>query len=305
MNIKVLDQHHGDGYSLYHGDSVVVLQGIPDNSVGLGIHSPPYIDLYCYTPSPRDIGNSTPGQFWEHYQLIIDEHFRVLMPGRVVAVDCTNVPAMKERDGYIGLKDFRGDLIRRYEKAGFIYHSEHCIYKDPLLEATRSKALGLMHQQLLKDSSRLRAGLPSYLLAFRKPGKNPEVIAHPNGQDHWCGLEPPEHGNISHERWRRYARPVWMDIDFTRTLNARRVAKGDDQKHVCPMPLDIIERALWLWSNPGDVVLDPFGGIGSTAYACREMDPPRRAITCELHAGYFKQSIANVASASKQLSLLG
>ena len=245
------------------------------------------------------MGNSaTDDEFYRHFAFVINHLMRLLKPGRVVAVDCMNVPAMKGKDGFIGLKDFRGDLIRQFTSRGFIFHSEHCAWKDPLIEATRTKALGLMHKQLMKDSSMCRAGIPQYILAFRKPGDNPNPIAHPNGLDYFIGENEPTSGYLSHERWRRYASPVWMDIDFSRTLNYRAGRDVADEKHIAPMALDLIERALWLWSNPGDVVLTPFMGIGSEVYCAVEMG--RFGIGIELKDTYFKQAKKNVAGASAE-----
>lgn len=305
---KVLDQAQGHNWMLWHGDCVDVLRGLPDESVHLSIFSPPYLSLYSYSASPRDIGNCRDdAEFWSHFGFVIDELFRVIKPGRIVAVDCMNVPSLKERDGVIGLKDFRGDLIRQFCARGFIFHSEHCMFKDPLIEATRTKALGLMHKQLCKDSSMSRAGIPQYLLAFRKPGVNPEPIAHPSGLDYFVGENPPEHGNLSHERWRRYASPVWMDIDFTRTLNGRQAREDADEKHVCPMALDIIGRAVQLWSNPGDVVLTPFAGIGSELYVA--IQEGRKAVGAELKSSYFAQAVKNLqaveAETNRQMGLFG
>ena len=226
---------------------------------------------------------------------IVDGLHRVTKPGRIVCVDVMNIPAMKERDGYIGLKDFRGDVIRAFQKVGFIFHSEHCAWKDPLIEATRTKALGLMHKQLCKDSTRSRAGIPQYLMAFRKDGENAEPVAHINGLTEFAGENPPIHGNLSHERWRRYASPVWMDINFSNTLNAKAARDNEDERHVCPMALDLIERAITLWSNPGDVVFDPFSGVGSTGYQSLKMG--RKFIGSELKQSYFTQACKNLESA--------
>lgn len=298
----VLDQIQGPDYVLYHADCVEVLRGLPDASVHLSVFSPPYLSLYVYSATERDIGNcATDEEFWKHFGLVIDELCRVVKPGRIVAVDCMNVPAMKERDGYIGLKDFRGDIIRAFVGRGFVFHSEHCMWKDPLIEATRSKALGLMHKQLCKDSSRSRAGLAQYLLAFRAPGDNPEPVAHPNGLERFIGLDQPTTGNLAHERWRRYASPVWTDIDFTRTLNAAAARDSQDERHICPMALDIIERAVELWSNPGDVVLSPFAGIGSEGYVARRMR--RRFVGVELKRSYFEQAARNLADAQPERTL--
>lgn len=292
----VTDRILTDEYAIYRGDCVEVLRGLPASSVDLSIFSPPYLALYVYSDSERDMGNcGSDEEFWEHFRFLVMELWRVTKPGRIVAIDCMNVPAMKERDGYIGLKDFRGDLIREFEASRFIYHSEHVIWKDPLIEATRTKALGLMHKQLCKDSSMSRAGLPQYLLAFRKIGENESAIAHPNGLESFAGENEPKTGTLSHERWRRYASPVWMDIRPTRTLNATAAREDKDERHVAPMALDIIERALTLWSNEGDVVLDPFTGIGSTAYCAVRMR--RRALGVELKRAYFEQAVSNVRAA--------
>ena len=300
---SILKQSSGDDWTLAHGDCIEVLNSMPENSIHLSIFSPPYASLYTYSNSDRDLGNSTnDAQFYEHFDHVVNGLHRVTKPGRIVCVDVMNIPAMKERDGYIGLKDFRGDVIRAFAKAGFIFHSEHCAWKDPLLEATRTKALGLMHKQLCKDSTRSRAGIPQYLLAFRKDGENTEPVAHINGLTEFAGENPPIHGTLSHERWRRYASPVWMDINFSNTLNARAARENEDERHVCPMALDLIERAIQLWSNPGDVVFDPFSGIGSTGYQSIKMG--RKFIGSELKSAYFEQACKNLASAKSSQSIL-
>jgi DNA modification methylase len=302
MALNIASQATGDGWVLYNGDCVEVMRELPEASVGFSIFSPPYLSLYVYSDSERDMGNcATDDEFWVHFGFAIDELLRVTKPGRIVAVDCMNVPAMKERDGYIGLKDFRGDIIRQFRERGFIFHSEHCMWKDPLLEATRSKALGLMHKQLCKDSAMCRAGLAQYLLAFRKPGVNPEPVAHEKGLDRFFGEDPPTGGVLSHERWRRYASPVWSDVDFADTLNVLRARDSEDERHLCPMSLDAIGRGIHLWSNPGDTVLSPFAGIGSEGFvALRE---GRRFIGVELKASYFRQAVKNLDSATRQATL--
>lgn len=299
----VCDVADGDAWTLYHADCVEVLRGLPDASVDLACFSPPYINLYVYSRSNRDVGNSaTDAKFWAHFGFVIDELARVMRRGRIVAVDCMNVPAMKGRDGHIGLKDFRGDIIRAFERRGFIFHSEHCAWKDPLVEATRTKALGLMHKQLCKDSAMSRAGIPQYVLAFRQPGANHAPIAHPTGLEYFAGEDPPTHGVLSHERWRRYASPVWTDIDFSKTLNGAAARDVDDERHICPMALDLIERVVHLWSNPGDVILDPFAGIGSTGHVALQRG--RRFVGCELKRSYYEQAARNLEGATRQLSLL-
>lgn len=295
--MNVIDQAMGETWAMYHADTVAFLPSFPDEKVDFSVFSPPYLSLYTYSASPRDIGNcKTDDVFWTHFGFVIDQLFRVTKPGRIVAVDCMNVPAMKEKDGYIGLKDFRGDIIRQFMARGFIFHSEHCMWRDPLIEATRTKALGLQHKQLCKDSVMSRAGIPSYLLAFRKPGVNANPVAHANGLDYFVGEDPPQHGNLSHERWRRYASPVWMDIQFTRTLNCAAAREEKDEKHICPMPLDIIERAVQLWSNPGDLVLSPFAGIGSEGVV--SVESGRRFVGIELKGSYFNQAVRNISAAA-------
>lgn len=297
MESSAIDQVVTDRYTLIHGDSCEVLRGFPDQSIDCSVFSPPYGGtLYTYSNSPRDIGNCRDDEsFWKHFGFVIDELRRLIKPGRIVAVDCMNIPAMKAKDGYIGLKDFRGDLIREFLARGFIFHSEHVIWKDPLIEATRTKAIGLMHKQLCKDSTMSRAGIPQYLLAFRAPGVNAVPVAHIDGLTEFAGEDDPAHqGVASHERWRRYASPVWMDIRQTRTLNVQAARDADDERHIAPMALDIIERALTLWSNPNDIVLTPFLGIGSEAYVAVEMG--RRAIGVELKRSYYEQAVRNVAS---------
>jgi len=298
MTNSVLNQSSGDCWTLYNADCVDVLTALPENSIDHSIFSPPYQSLYVYSNSPRDIGNcASDSEFYEHFGYVIDNIFRVIKPGRVVAVDCMNVPAMKERDGYIGLKDFRGDLIREFQSRGFIFHSEHCMWKDPLIEATRTKALGLMHKQLCKDSTMSRAGIPQYLLAFRKPGANPAPVAHSSGLEWFAGESAPNHGNLAHEMWRRYASPVWMDINFQRTLNVQGAREAADERHVCPLAMDVIERALQLWTNPGDVVLSPFAGIGSEGHVALQMG--RKFVGVELKESYYRQAARNLENAMR------
>ena len=299
----VLDQRSGDNWCLWNADCVEVVNSLPENSLHLSIFSPPYASLYTYSNSDRDMGNSASDeQFYEHFDFLIAGLHRATMPGRLVVVDVMNIPAMKERDGFIGLKDFRGDVIRAFQKAGFIFHSEHCAWKDPLIEATRTKALGLMHKQLCKDSTRSRSGIPQYLLAFRKDGENPEPVAHQNGLEYFVGENEPVSGTLSHERWRRYASPVWMDINFSNTLNAKAAREAEDERHVCPMALDLIERAIHLWSNPGDVIFDPYSGIGSTGYMA--IKTGRKFIGSELKTAYFNQAVKNIGQARESHGLL-
>jgi DNA modification methylase len=297
----VVEQYNGDNWTLFHSDCVDAMRALPSKSIDMVLTSPPYLTLFAYSASSRDLGNSRDAnEFWTHYNYVIDETIRLIKPGRLIVVDCMNIPTLKHRDGFIGTFDFRGDIIRAHCSRGMILHSEHMLWKDPLLEAVRTKSLGLMHKQLCKDSSMSRAGLPQYLLAFRAPGENKEPIAHENGLEYFVGDNPPTTGNLSHERWRRYASPVWMDVDFMRTLNYRDARDEDDEKHVCPFSLDIVERALQLWSNPGDVVLDPFNGIGTTGYAA--LQAGRKYVGCELKKSYIDVAVKNLQAAVQSKS---
>lgn len=293
-NNLILNQSISERYSCYHGDSVEVLKGIPDNSIHYSIFSPPFASLYTYSNSDRDMGNSKDdNEFYEHFKYLVKELYRVIMPGRLVSFHCMDIPMMKSRDGVIGLKDFPGELIKLFTEAGFIYHSRVVVWKDPLVEATRTKALGLMHKQLCKDSSMCRNGLPDYLITMRKPGENPEKITHEEGLTRFYGgNEPdPNEGVYSHNVWRRYANPVWADIRQSDTLNKKNARDDKDERHICPLQLDLIARCIELWSNPNDIVLDPFGGIGSTNYVALGMG--RRAMSIELKESYYNLLVEN------------
>lgn len=292
-----------EDYAVYNGDCCQVMKDFPSESVDFSIFSPPFESLFCYSDSPNDLGNcKTHKEFFIHFSFVVGELYRLLKPGRIVAVHCIDIPAMKERDGYIGLKDFPGDIIRCFQDHGFIYHSRHTIWKDPLIEATRTKALGLMHKQLCKDSAMCRAGLPDYLLGFRKKGENPNPVSHPDGLSHYCGSTDPGGYGVSrsHNIWRAYADPVWLDIRQSETLNKslnekRQASEDSDTKHICPLQLDVVERALILWSNPGDVVLTPFGGVFSEVYS--SVLNGRKGVGIELKKSYYDQGLKNVRGA--------
>jgi DNA modification methylase len=325
--LNVIEQVIEEQFALYNGDCVEVVKGIPDNSVHYSIFSPPFSSLYTYSNSERDLGNANgDDEFYTHFKFLVSELYRVIMPGRLLSFHCMDIPAMKERDGYIGLKDFPGDLLRMYQEAGFIYHSKVAIWKDPLIEATRTKALGLMHKQITKDSAMCRQGLPDYLITMRKPGVNPEPIAHPDGFTSFVGENEPEAPKVeptlkdsrehrfismantdpvySHQVWRRYASPVWMDINQSETLQRDSAREEKDERHIAPLQLGIIRRAVHLWTNPGDVVLSPFGGIGSEGVVA--IEEGRKSLSIELKGSYYKQNVANhyaVLDRQKQLSL--
>lgn len=282
--ISVTAQSISDNYALYNGDSCEVLKGIPDNSIHFEIYSPPFASLYTYSNSERDLGNCrTQSEFFEHFEFIVSELYRVLMPGRIMAVHCMNLPTSKERDGFIGIEDFRGELIRLFQRAGFIYHSEVCIWKDPVVAMQRTKALGLLHKQIKKDSCMSRQGIPDYLVAMRKPGDNPERVTHTN-----------ESFPVS--VWQKYASPIWTDINPSDTLQATSCRDEKDEKHICPLQLTVIRRALNLWTNEGDTVLSPFMGIGSEGVVA--LEGGRKFVGVELKSTWYEQAVRNCASAT-------
>lgn len=282
--MNVLNQKIHDRYAMYQGDCVETVQGLPDNSVHYSVFSPPFASLYTYSNSDRDMGNSRDNdEFQQHFLFLITQLYRVLMPGRLVSVHCMNLPAMKSRDGFIGVKDFRGDIIRAFTESGFIFHSEVTVWKNPVTEMQRTKALGLLHKQIRKDSAMSRQGLPDYIVTFRKPGDNPEPIPH-------------THETFPVDVWQRYASPVWMDIRQSNTLQRKSARDEKDEKHICPLQLDVIERCIDLWTNPNDIVLDPFAGIGSVPYQAVIMG--RRGLGVELKDSYFVQAINNMELAS-------
>ena len=289
--MECIDSCITDRFALYNGDSCEILTEIPDDSVHYEIFSPPFASLYTYSNSERDLGNCrSDDEFFEHFEFIARELYRVLMPGRLVSIHCMNFPAMKERDGYIGIKDFRGDLIRLFQKCGFIYHSEVCIWKDPVTAMQRTKAIGLLHKQLKKDSAISRQGIPDYLVTMRKPGDNAEPVTHTNE-------------SFPVNIWQRYASPVWDDINPSDTLQARSCRDEKDEKHICPLQLTVIRRGISLWTNPGDVVLTPFMGIGSEAVVALEQG--RKAIGIELKPSWYRQAVRNCRGVTnaEQMSL--
>lgn len=280
------ETRRGESWKMMLGDCVERILEINDDSVGLSVFSPPFASLYTYSNSDRDMGNcKTDDEFADHFGYLIHELYRVMMPGRVVSFHCMNLPTSKERDGYIGIRDFRGGLIRLFEDAGFIYHSEVTIWKDPVTAMQRTKALGLLNKQKNKDSAMSRQGIPDYLVTMRKPGENPEPITHTND-------------DFPISVWQRYASPVWMDINPSNTLQYRTAKENNDERHICPLQLDVIERAVKLWSNPGDTVLSPFAGIGSEGYVA--VKDGRKFIGIELKASYFELACKNLTIAEEE-----
>lgn len=285
--MQCVDQKMGRDWCLYQGDCVEVLKGIPDASIGYSIFSPPFASLYTYSNSPRDMGNcKTREQFLEHFGYLVDELRRVMQPGRDVSFHCMLLPTSKAMDGVIGLKDFRGDLIRCCEARGFIHHSEVVIWKDPVTAMQRTKALGLLHKTIRTNSSMARQGVPDYLVTMRAPGDPVERV---------------KHDDYPVEKWQRIASPVWTDINPSDTLQYRAAREHDDERHICPLQLEVIRRGIELWTNPGDVVLSPFAGIGSEGYVSIELG--RKFIGIELKRSYYEQACINLAQADSQQDL--
>lgn len=281
--MNVLDQTLGDNFALYHGDCVEVLRGLPSASVHYSIFSPPFASLYTYSNSPRDMGNCRSNEeFFEHFGFLVDELARVMQPGRNVSFHCMLFPASKERDGFIGLKDFRGDLIRAFQAKGFIFHSETVVWKDPVTQMQRTKALGLLHKSVRENASMCRQGIPDYLITMRTPGDVVERVKHT------AEAYPVD-------QWQRVASPVWMDIDPSDTLQYMSAREHDDERHICPLQLEVIRRGIDLWTNPGDIVLSPFAGIGSEGHVALQMG--RRFVGVELKASYYQQAARNLANA--------
>lgn len=318
-DIKALDQRVRPSYAIYQGDSCELIRAVPDNSIHFGIHSPPFEGLYKFTNSDRDISNNEGGTFWEHYGFLIAELLRVTRPGRLHSVHVMQLPATKGREGYIGMRDFRGDVIRSYQAAGWLLHSEVCIWKDPVVAQQRTKSIRLLHKQLTKDSTISGQGLADYVVTFRKPGENEEAVA--GMLDHYAGdavdvsreaydrhaAELVAEGKqpwpfdqwVSIMTWQRYASPVWTDIRQSRTLQYRSARDEKDEQHISPLQLDVIERCIDLWSNPGETVITPFLGIGSEVYVAVEAG--RRGIGFELKTSYFAQAAANMERLENQL----
>lgn len=279
----VTDDAHGDGWHLMLGDSCERLAEIGDETVDLSIYSPPFSSLFVYSPSPRDLGNSfSRDEFIEHYGFVIREMLRVTKPGRLSAVHVQQLTTTKATHGIIGMTDFRGQVIQAHQDAGWIFHGEVTVDKDPQAQAIRTKAHALMFQTLRRDSTGNRPALADYVLIFRKPGENAVAVT------------PIEHG-VTHEDWIRWARPVWYDIRETDTLNTAVARDDADERHICPLQLPLIERAVRLWTNPGEVVCSPFAGIGSEGVVSVEWG--RQFVGCELKASYWRTAAANIAAA--------
>ena len=311
MGLKVVDQLVTDKFAVYQGDTCEIIRGIPGDSVHFSISSPPFSGLYKFSNYDRDVSNSDGGQFDQHYSFIISEMLRITKPGRLCSVHVMQLPRNKGRDGFIGMRDFRGEVIRNYEAAGWLFHSEVCIWKDPVVAQQRTKSLRLLHKQIVKDSAMSGQGLADYVVTFRKPGENDAPIA--GELDQWVGDESldispeaferqkrgPSEYAWSYEKWKsiliwqRYASPVWSDINQSRTLQFRGGRDSLDEVHISPLQLDVIERCIQLWSLPGEIVFTPFMGIGSEVFAAVEMG--RFGYGVELKPSYYAQALKNLA----------
>lgn len=281
MNITTNDA------TLIHGDCVEQIAHVKDESVGFIVFSPPFADLYTYSDDFRDMGNAKDyNEFKEHFGFLVPELFRVLKQGRNVAVHCMDLPIQKGKEGYIGLRDFSGMLLIMFADAGFIYHSRITIWKNPVTEMQRTKALGLLHKQLKKDSTMSRVGIPDYVLIFRKDGDRAD----------------PVNCTINVDTWQKWASPVWMDIDYGDTLNARDGRDEKDEKHICPLQLPTIERLIGLYSNEGDTVFTPFMGVGSEVYQAIKMN--RKGVGIELKESYFNTAVDNIKAVSESKNQL-
>lgn len=287
-----IEEVNNEWYKIKRGDCVQLIQELDNESVGFSIFSPPFAELYTYSSHVEDMGNSKDyNEFLTQFGFLVRELHRVLQSGRNVAVHCMDLPIQKGKEGFIGLRDFSGLILRAFEDAGFIYHSRVTIWKDPVVEMQRTKALGLLHKQIKKDSTMSRVGIPDYLMIFRKDGER---------------NNPVTNTDMPVDLWQKYASPVWMDIDYGNTLQGYREGRdGNDEKHICPLQLDTIERAIHLYTNKGDVVFTPFMGIGSEIFQAVKME--RKGIGFELKESYFdiaKKNMKSVVAQKSQMQLL-
>lgn len=283
IKMETIGQYKSENCDIRLGDCVKLIQDVPDESIGLSIFSPPFAELYTYSDKLEDMGNSKDyKEFFIAFKYLVKELYRVMWSGRNVAVHCMDLPIQKGKEGYIGLRDFSGMILEAFTEAGFIYHSRVTIWKNPVTEMQRTKALGLLHKQVKKDASMCRVGIPDYLMVFRKDGEHKHPVQ--------C--------DISVDIWQKYASPVWMDINYSNTLNCKSGREQSDERHICPLQLDTINRAIHLWSNTGDTVLTPFMGIGSEVYEAIKIG--RKGIGFELKDSYFAEAVKNVKHIEQQ-----
>lgn len=299
-----------NGIAVYNTDCVELAKSLPDNSIDFSIYSPPFDSLFTYSDNIRDMGNSLNyTEFMKQYEFLIQEHFRITRSGRLVAIHCIDLPLFKGKDGVVGLRDWAGDIIRMHEKAGFIYHSRVTIWKDPVIEMQRTKAQGLLYKTLCTDSCKTRQGMPDYMIIMRKPVEDENYVKISSEKEKFydyagCSTVDEPYNVKNQEEydyrysinvWQRYASPVWFDIRQTNTLNTKVAKESKDQKHICPLQLDVIERCIALWSNPGDLIFSPFTGIGSEGY--QAIKQGRKFVGSELKEAYFKVAVNNLCDA--------
>lgn len=287
--VNCLNATLGEKFAAYNGDCVEVMRQMPDACIDLSVYSPPFGSLFVYSNSIADMGNSSSdGEFAEHYAYEVREKFRITKPGRLTAVHCSDLPMTKWKDGAIGIKDFSGEIIRIHEEAGWILHGRRTIWKCPVVEMTRTKHVGLLYKQLQKDSSKSRGGMPDYLLTFMKPGDNAEPIAH-TPQD------------FPLDQWQEWASPVWMSVSQSNVLNVKLAREAKDERHLCPLQLDVIERAIIMWSNAGNTVFSPFMGIGSEGYCALKLR--RKFVGVELKESYWRQAADTLSGVDAQTDI--
>lgn len=280
MTESVMDQSNGTNWTLFNGDSAEVLPNLPSDSVDLALFSPPFSSTYTYSPSIRDLGNvKDDAQFWEQFRFITRELLRVVKPGRLVAMHVANLPAYENTHGASGRRDFRGDTIRHFEAEGFVYHSEICIDKNPQAQAIRTHSKGLLFVQLQRDAAAMWQAWADYVVVMRTPGKNSE----------------PVQTDLTQEEWIEYARPVWYGIRETDVLGVSEAREHDDERHLCPLQLPVIERCVRLWTGPGEVVLSPFTGIGSEGVISVRLG--RKFVGVELKPSYYRVAARNLKAA--------
>lgn len=278
-----MKRHSGESWVLFEGDTVKAAREMDAHSVDFSVFSPPFASLYTYSAADEDMGNcSNHAEFFEQYDYLIEQQRRVMKPGRNISVHCMLLPTSKERDGVIGLTDFRGEIIRRYQSQGFAFHSEVVIWKDPVTAMQRTKALGLLWKQIKKDSAMSRQGIPDYVVTMRAPGVNATPVSH-------SAEEFPV------DMWQKWASPVWMDIDPSDTLQYTTARDSEDERHICPLQLGVIRRCIGLWSNRGETVWSPFAGIGSEGYVALQMG--RRFVGAELKPSYARIAQKNLGEA--------
>lgn len=296
----IMDEAHGENWTLYNGDSAEVLPMLPTASVDLSVFSPPFSSTYTYSPSERDLGNvGSDAEFWEQFAWISAELLRVMRPGRLVCVHVANLPTYQIRDGASGRKDFRGDTIRHFVEAGFVYHSEVTINKNPQAQAIRTHSKGLLFVQLKRDAAHMWQAWADYLVVFRAPGANATPVVSDLSQEEWIEwarpIWPVAATDQASFEWTGALNDCWYGIRETDVLSARAARENDDERHLCPLQLPVIERCVRLWSGPGEVILSPFAGIGSELVGA--IRNGRRAIGVELKPAYFRVATENLRRA--------